>query len=360
MKFFLSFLLLFFPLCAEEVVFVSFHPGPTEHFKEFAAVLREEKISCLLLGGEPSLRIWKEGVFVDKKEEGMAKLIQECAQAKVVITDSDPFCAKLHEQLHDKSPFARRLVYYDNPEPFVPGGYSENIARIVEAPIAGMIFANFHLAETPILKKPRVDIEWGSKKRYGLGYYPLSDVEMIKKNREKRVKNKRLTLLYLGGANQDYYERVIPHFVKTLLLADLLENVQIVFQQHPRAKLEGNPDLNYIQKYSHLLESRKIDFVFSEEPLIEAAAKADFILYSQSSTAPKFILAGIPTLQIAPSSFEDVLVKNGIIASVQTTESFIRELGTATADEEMRKKTLFALGIADDWKARLIQIIKGV
>ncbi len=309
----------------------------------------------MMLGGDLACKIWKKGTNFQNWEEKSEKIAKECNRCRVVITDGgDVFFAEVHEQLKDKAPFAKRYVYYDNPEVFVPGGYSEKMAQVLSSPCDGVIFASLLLVDKPI-----GDVDLTKKKRVGLGYYPLDDVEKIVKARAGREKNAKLTLLYIGGANQYYYDKVIPHFAELLCMGEF-ENMTILFQQHPRAKIEGNVDLAFMKKFAPVFIGKKIAIVPSEYSLLEAAVLADFVLYSQTTTAPKFLLAGIPTAQVSPTRYDDVLVREGLVESISTAEELTRAIAKrAACDETLKKKAMANLGIAEDWKSRLISLIKG-
>jgi hypothetical protein len=59
------------------------------------------------------------------EEEAARDIVKKCCRAAVVITDvGNPFAISLQKTLASQSPSVLRLAYYDNPESYVPGGYS--------------------------------------------------------------------------------------------------------------------------------------------------------------------------------------------------------------------------------------------
>jgi hypothetical protein len=84
----------------------------------------------------------------------------------------DPFAITLHEKLEKKNPELLRLAYYDNPEPYVPGGYSETAAKVMQL-AHRTLFANANLADQP-------------HKQKGIGYYPTEEAETLRRLRKSQ------------------------------------------------------------------------------------------------------------------------------------------------------------------------------
>src|SRR6185295_11871704 len=111
----------------------------------------------------------------DQLAEQIAKA---CSAARVIVTDvGHPFIVKVHQALEKYAAGARRLSYYDNPEAFVPGGYSAVAAEVMQASQA-ILFANANLSKVPLYKskEPLQEIDCGQRKRVGIGYYPIEAV----------------------------------------------------------------------------------------------------------------------------------------------------------------------------------------
>ncbi len=299
------------PLFGAEVCFLAKHGGAIEHFQAFLKVCEKAHISAVLATDAPDLA------------------------AKILITAAaDPCFASVNGNAHT------HFLYYDNPESFVPGGYSENVARSLEHQVDGVIFANRHLVHGP--------------EDYALGYYPLEDVTKLIEKRKQREQNGKPVLLYIGGANEVYYKEAFPHFLD-LLSNSSISNCTLLFQQHPRAKYEGNRDLHVLE--SIIPKLNNIQVVVSDKPLLEAAVNADCILYSQSSAAPKFVLAKIPTIQVAKTPYPDILVRNGIIPCA-TTVSELERMESLTLETQDVERTLDALGVDPEWENNLITLLK--
>jgi len=263
MKSYLCLLLfLFTPLSASQICLIYSHPAPRQHFEAFHQALQKRGVKSALF----SLEQWKESPL----------------DASIVITEGgDLAFVQVHRALEREG--VCHYVYYDNPEPYVPGGYSEVIARVLKEKIDGVLFANARLADQKIFQTPSEEIPLEAP-RFGIGYYPLDAAEKLLALRQKKEKLRHCffakhniedhdqpLLVYLGGANQVYYEEAFPYFLK-LLSHPLLNDYTIVMQPHPRDPFEGDGSL-----------------VISSEPFLEALAMADALLY-QSSAIPLCIL----------------------------------------------------------------------
>ncbi len=87
---------------------------------------------------------------------------------------------KIHEALSQHAVNVVRWAYYDNPETYVPGGYSA-VAADVMSVADGVLFANSNLAHTKIYREPGQEIDLTNKHKVGVGYYPLEQVKKSNK-----------------------------------------------------------------------------------------------------------------------------------------------------------------------------------
>lgn len=297
-------------LYSSPVCFVAKNPAPLEHFQVFVKTLESEGISAKIVDME---ELWKEN-------------------PELVITETghgDPSFIQLHRTLEEKK--IRHLIYYENLEKHVPGGYSAGFNEILKENLGGIIFANCHLInefETP-------------HKKIGLGYFPFDYVDKLKEMRHCTKRDGK-TFVYLGGASSFFFETVFPHFLQTIE-ESTLEAATIIFQPHPRGKLHG---------YYHL--PRDNQFIISEQPLMESLAQADFVLYYQTTVVPKCLLANMAVIQIAEKPYEDLLVRSGIIRSVATAEEFDQ----ARKNPLTEGSILEAIGYDENWKTNLLNIVK--
>jgi hypothetical protein len=295
-----------------------------------------------------------------------------------VITDvGHPFDLAVHKALASRAPQVCRLAYYDNPEPYVPGGYSAVAAEVMQA-AQGILFANANLVETSLFQAPGKRVDLGTRTKVGIGYYPIKQAENIANRRKAEHFSARRELLhkrgltdrgqrvlgYFGGNNEEYRSKALPSFLalleKGMMQADLT-NLVIVFQQHPGAKatnLDRNLVEEWISKQKQMLQAPKIILSNFESDYVQIAADGAF--YYQSSMAPQFVLAGIPTIQIGHETYEDILVRNQLIQSITSVAqliSFIVDL-SHEKKEIPREVILEKLGVKTDWLEILEKAIK--
>jgi hypothetical protein len=375
---------------AAAVCLIVCHGAPADHFATFAENLPKDVGAIEIYASGPALDKLQERSIavqfpfsIDKtspeKEDALAKQIAEaCHTAKVVITDvGHPFAIKVQKALARQAPHVPRLAYYENPEPYVPGGYSVVAAEVMQAS-QGILFANSHLAHAPLFQAPDQAIDLGSRKRVGIGYYPTRQAEKIaaRRTEKKPVLRQALfqknaiadqgqkVLVYFGGNNEEYFSKALPAFLSLLeqgMRQSDFTNLVIILQQHPGAKTK-NTDKGmvkaWIDEYSHLPQAPRI--IISDSNSDDAQTVADGALYYQTSMSPQFVLAGIPTIQIGHETYEDVLIRNGLSPSVTTVDQFIGIIDSLNQQEkEVPQSVIFeGLGIKKDWLQTLETAIK--
>ncbi|NGX48196.1 MAG: hypothetical protein K1000chlam3_01586, partial [Chlamydiae bacterium] len=270
-----------------KICLVCHHPGAATHFAEFAKVFEENAVPYEL--------------YTDHKD--LDELAANSHHFSAIIVDIAPQSEEVLELFQTLG--KKTYVYYDNPEEFVPGGYSET-ANKLRAIANKTLFANANLAteETDI----------------GIGYSPVvNDVLEIQKMRETSDRAAFLKkheiedtgqkiIVYFGGANDTYYTQAFPHFLDLLKEWDF-SNTVFIHQQHPRAFKEGNRD-------GKLLKEKMPQIVLSKVNNKEALAIADVALYYQTSMSPLFYLSGVPTFQVGHESYLDVLIRTGLCRSI--------------------------------------------
>jgi hypothetical protein len=368
-----------FSASAAAVCFIACHGGPADHFATFAEHLPKEVGAVEIYASGPALKKFQErGISAmafsmdqmsPEKEDALAQQIAKaCSQAKVVITDvGHPFDVKVQKALDLQAKNVYRFAYYDNPEAYVPGGYSEVAAKVMQA-AQGILFANSNLTQAPLFQSPGQEIDFGNRKKVGIGYYPIHQAEKIAKRRtEEKLslrqaffeKNSLLdkgqqVLVYFGGNNVEYFTKAFPYFL--LLLGQAAEesdftHLVIVLQQHPGAKAE-NIDRNFVNHwmstFGQLPRAPKI--LLSDMSSDDAQVIADGAFYYQTSMGPQFVLAGIPTIQIGHEKYEDILVKNGLVPSVTEKEQFISIIHSLDDKKEIPEEIIFeGLGLKKNW-----------
>ena len=294
--------------------------------------------------------------------------------ATSIITDvGHPFNGKVQKAFASEKTHIRTFAYYDNPEPYVPGGYSIVAAEVMKA-ARGTLFANSTLAQGPLFQEPGIEIDFSGKEKIGIGYYPIDQAKKIADRKaaehllirtELFAKNAvvdkgQKILVYFGGNNEEYYGKAFPAFlslVEAAVKESSFENYVILLQQHPAAKgknLDRVMFEAFDSRIKDLPEAPKM--IVSDFNSDSAQIIADMAMYYQTSMGPQFILAGIPTIQIGHETFNDILVRNHLSPSVTTSSQFLitlREL--SLPKKEIPHETIFeGLGINPEW----IEVLK--
>lgn len=355
------------------VIFIACHGGPADHFATFADALKQKGCQVEIYASGPALKKFQDRqmeAIAFSTEEPATQIVAKCRKkASLVITDvGHLFDVSLQEELAKQK--VLRVAYYDNPERFVPGGYSAVAAQVMEA-AQKVFFANGNLAQGPLYGESGKEVALPENQRIGIGYYPLSQAETIAKRRDsdqgevraklfqqlKREDKGEKIFVYTGGNNEEYFSQAFPAFLNCLSEAkkqpDLASSI-VLLQQHPGAK-EKNRDVHQMQ------EKNLPQFFVSSLSSEEAQIVADAILYYQTSMGPQFVLAGIPTAQIGHKVYEDLVVKEGLCSVVTDSRglvSFFRNLGkglsTSSSEEAIHK----GLGVHDNWAERLEKACK--
>lgn len=379
-----------FSVSAAAVCLIVCHGGPADHFATFTENLSKDIEAIEIYASGPALKKLQErGIAVkvpfslDKispeEEDALAEQIAKtCSEAKVVITDvGHAFDIKVHKALERQAAHVPRLAYYDNPEPYVPGGYSAVAAEVMQA-AQGILFANSNLAQASIFEAPDTEIDFGSRKKVGIGYYPINQAEKIAQRRteEKLILREKLlqkndiedtgqkVLVYFGGNNEEYFSKALPAFLSLLEQGSGqsdFSNLVIVLQQHPGAKAR-NTDRNLFEDWAskHRQTPQAPRIIISDSNSDDAQTVADGALYYQTSMGPQFLLAGIPTIQVGHETYEDILVRNKLSPSVTRVDQFIEVIADLNQQKSKAQQDVILerLGIKQDWLQILETTIK--
>lgn len=372
------------------VCFIACHLGAADPFATFAERLKEEGVEVHIYASGVALKKLQDRnlnvipLTVDSlTQEEESKLIAHIAKinanASCLITDvGNSFVLNLHKKLAADNASVLRLAYYDNPEPFVPGGYSKTAALVMEA-AQKVLFANAHLAKISLYKEPDVEVKVPFENRVGLGYFPIQQAEQMAQRREKMGASMRAQLfsqygvedkgqkvfVYFGGNNMEYFQSAFPAFVQFLgegvKEADLSETL-FIMQQHPGAKAK-NIDRHLIEEWTHQnsKNERAPKVIISDWNTEDIQVVAEGALYYQTSMGPLLALAGIPTLQVGHERYEDVLVRNHVTPSITNSFAFIKaisEIQPMPLTEESKGALYKNLGIRSDWFSVLKEALR--
>lgn len=380
------------------VCFIACHGASADHFATFIEQSKPETVHILAYA---SVQMAKK--FDDRKiplddrfsleeatvQEEAKRIAIKCSSAAVVITDvGHQFSALMQKALAQYAPNTLRFAYYDNPECYVPGGYSAVAADVMLA-ANGVLFANANLAEMTLFQVPNVPIDLTTQKKIGIGYYPLQQVDAIIKRRmeEKQVLRQQIfskhafkdvgqkLLVYFGGNNEEYFTKAFPAFLS--LIAKAMEQSDLsgfvfVHQSHPAAKtknLDGAQITAWQNEYADKKHAPKI--IISDFTSDAIQVVADGALYYQTSMGPQFVLAGIPTAQIGHETYADVLVRSRLIDSITNSEQLISTLhaflhknqnevvilDSAVQDAKTTQSRIMqGLGITPNWAETVAQV----
>jgi hypothetical protein len=371
------------------VCFIVCDGGPAAHFATFATnlfVQNEIQISIYATGvaltklkdshlpdGIQLLPFTIDDSDREQQEKIAVELIDSCMKqnARTIIIDIGNKFDAVFQTVSSETNAIRSWCYYDNPEPYVPGGYSIKAEETIKSS-KYILFANINLAKT-IYSLPDKKIDLINKTIQGIGYYPVIEVEKLLQQREIQRdtlrtenvwdKNKYL-FVYFGGNNDAYFDQAFPSFLSSLSYVnkDLLQDILFLFHQHPAAK-KHNRDGILLQEW--LTKNNHIQVVISNlRTSDQAQIVADAALYYQTSMAPQFVLLGLPTMQVGHEIYRDVLVKyNLCYTATNTTELAVGFTSMKTRNrsenEAQKSKQLIynAIGYTPDWSNNLHHII---
>jgi hypothetical protein len=321
------------------IALIACHGASADHFSVFAQKLLDEGYQVQIYASEHAVKKFQDRnipiTMVFERDE--VQKIAEACQCSVVLTDvGSPTDIALQ-----KAFAGRAMAYYDNPEPVVPGGYSD-VANEVMQLAEKVLFANANLANNPLMDVPL-------EKRVGIGYYPVAQAEKIAGRRaaEGGTMRKRWfeqqgiedrgqkLLVYFGGNNEEYFTKAFPAFLE--FLEQDLPGYIFILQQHPAAKGK--------QQYSPKL-------VLSDWTTDDISVIADGALYYQTSMGPQLALTGIPIVQVGHQTYEDVMVRSGICPSVTKREEFTETLQNLKLSDD-KESIYLSIGIREDWLERL-------
>lgn len=365
------------------------HGGPGDHFATFIPELQQMgatvhvHASPAVVGKFKDLRIEVDNLSISdaplSEIEIARNLAKKCSKVSVLLTDiGNSFSTSLHKSFKEVNPQVKCLAYYDNPEPYVPGGYSAMANETMQL-ADRVLFSNTNFVHSPIYKNKKKESSIPFEKRYGIGYYPTLRAEEVRQSRLKEKKTHSMrakffeeyqiqgkdkkVVVYFGGNNNEYYESAFPAFKKFLsesIKETDLSHLIFVIHQHPMAR-DSNRDWNHMKDWiEEVRENPKAPILTrSHWSSNEIQTIADCALYYQTSIAAQFAHAGIPTIQIGHEIYGDSLIRNKLIPSIISTNSFIDTIVKGNYENICNLESLRRhLGIRDDYTTALVEAIK--
>ncbi|CAF3427035.1 unnamed protein product [Rotaria socialis] len=378
------------------VCFIVCDGGPAAHFAAFATnMFNQNQVQITIHATGPALNKLKDSNLPtglqlrsftideskrEQQEQVARELIDSCLKegARTIIVDIGNKFDALLQTISSKNNLntdkVRFWCYYDNPEPYVPGGYSLKAEETITAS-QYILFANKNLAKIPsiIYSLPEKHIDLKDKTTEGIGYYPIEEVEKLIEKRyvesdslraENGWTNVKHLFVYFGGNNDAYFDQAFPAFLSSLSQIDknIVKDIVFLLHQHPAAKKQ-NRDGVLLQEW--LVQQNDIQAIISTlKTSDQALIVADAALYYQTSMAPQFSLIGLPTVQVGHEVYHDVLVKFNLCYTATNSNELAVALqnmkdNSPSSDKiQQHKKFIYnAIGYTPDWPTNLHRII---
>ncbi|CAF2645700.1 unnamed protein product [Rotaria sp. Silwood2] len=378
------------------VCFIVCDGGPAAHFAAFATNLfHQNELQIIIYATGPALTKLKdshlpndiqllsfsiENFDHEQQEQVATQLIDNCLKqgTRTIIVDIGNKFDRIFQAVSSKRNIPNDIIhfwcYYDNPEPYVPGGYSIKTEETIKSS-QYILFANINLAKSNsiIYSLPEKRIDLTNKIVEGIGYYPVIEVEKLLQQREIEKDSLRAhygwtniqhLFVYFGGNNDTYFDQAFPTFLSNLSHIDknIVQDVLFLLHQHPAAKKQNRDGLLFqecLSKNNHIQ-----GIISTLRTSDQAQIVADAALYYQTSMAPQFVLLGLPTMQVGHETYHDVLVKfNLCYTATNATELVVgltqmKERSELSDKTQQRKELIYnAIGYTPDWPNNLHRII---
>lgn len=368
---------------AEFICFIASHTGPAQHFYRFAQEISADRKVEIHANGAASdaLRPLNSARVKHLKdssasfEAALEALVVKCREASMIIVDvGSEESLTIVKRLRLEFPRKNIVVYYDNPENYVPN-YSELAVDIMQLG-SSVWTANASYESEPLLTEGELEINLPCFPPTGIGYYNKAKVEELIARRadsaEERAKffeahdledRGQRVVTFFGGNNSRYFDQSLPEMLSLLekVIADTdLSKTIIVLQQHPVARREEKKDAPTIQKWYKQNASNQHcpQVVVSQISSSDVAqVVSDGALYDQTSMSIQFAWIGMKVAQVGECD-EDILYRKKIAPHLENAEvmgTWLTSLGEAPAEAVAEEDGSFedAIGYKPDWADRL-------
>lgn len=304
---------------------------------------------------------------------------------RLVVDISTDQARALLEQLSCE-PNLEKVVYYDNYEPYVAGGYSARAQEMIDL---GDHLLLAHGSLRGLQNDQEQPIKEPSHKTH-LGYFPTHFAQQLQSARQllaekKQVQDQRARLfgeaafdaqviVLLGGANSAYFEE-FEYFIKTLEALATQESLQasskatsaapkrlIVLQSHPRAAERGNDDqiaLEVLEERAGKSLARCGIHLYhgpshSTMKVLEVASR---VLYHQTTLAPQVAMAGIPIARFGRDPKGDTMTK-ALYPQIESASKLSHYLDGKLCGGHL-KKLEQDVGMDSRWQEHLVTFFLG-
>jgi hypothetical protein len=308
---------------------------------------------------------------IDESERATTIAKLNSKMKAVLVDGGHEFSYKVLLAFKEHAPHVTRILYYDNPDAYVPGGWSKWMAKSISV-AQKVLFANASLTAATIYEtKAPFDAEdktisLDHVTKEATGYYAIDVAEKVALRRIAEYKRTDgvIQIGYAGGNNEECFTKAFPAmlqiFSKAMKNKDL-SNVKIFIHQHPGAVKE-NRDGKMVEQWKEINKENapEITFITTAAEKEDGQVSADVMLYFQTSMAPQFVLAGIPTAQIGHVVFEDCIVSSGCVEIVTNQNQFLNLLQKIERSEfkaPSKDRIKEAVGYREDYKNRFQKAI---
>lgn len=367
---------------AELICFIASHTGPAQHFYRFAQeIAADRKVEIHAIGAASdalrplnSARVKHLKDSAHSFEAGLEALVQKCKEASMIIIDiGSEESLVIVKRLRLEFPGKNIVVYYDNPENYVPN-YSELAVEIMQLG-SSVWTANASYESDPLFTEGELEIALPSFPPTGIGYYDKAKVEELKARRadsaDERAKffqahdledRGQRIVTFFGGNNSRYFDhsllKMLSLLEKAIAVTDLSDTI-LVLQQHPVARREEKKDAPIMQKWyeQNAVNRHCPQVVVSKIPSSDVAqVVSDGALYDQTSMSIQFAWIGMRVAQVGECD-EDILYRKKIAPHLENAEvmgKWLTFLGKASAEAAEEDGSFEdAIGYKLDWADRL-------
>ncbi|CAF1529466.1 unnamed protein product [Adineta steineri] len=259
------------------ICFIVCDSGPAAHFAVFANQLSSKnEIQVSIYASGPALTKLKDSHLSndiqllpftfddsDRNQQDIVaiQLIDNCVKQNVrtIIVDIGNKFDAVFQTVLSKYNLSSNTIhswcYYDNTEPYVPGGYSIKTEGTIKiSPF--ILFANMNLAsiDSNIYSLPEKKIDLTNKTKQSIGYYPVIEIEKLFQQRQierdiLRTQNNwnkfKYLFVYFGGNNDTYFDQAFPAFLSNLSQIEnyFIQDILFLVHQHPAAKKQNRDAL---------------------------------------------------------------------------------------------------------------------
>lgn len=358
-------------ITTQPLIIFTTHPGPSQHITDWVQILPQNQQENIHIYTDANseryflpLTNTSTKVTVISKEDLQIKnftsLINETAKTILVGVGGDSeknileYVSKQHSSIE-------KIVYYDNLNSHIPGGYSNRAAEAIN--FADTVWLNARLAKTGLYEREDKSISLEGKSVEALDYFNFSISNSIREDRRDRlelrtqflkehgIENTECKIIpYLGGNNTTYFEESLPTLINIIEeYPSILDTNVIVLFQHPGAKAE-NKDAQAIEAVKKKLNPpQSKNLLVTKWDSNRGLRVADHVFFSQTSMLSHILLANVPVTEINKKQNRDIFSSGNLVPFAKDVETLKKALTESDDREPTREKTIQILNCNVDW-----------